>query len=353
MTRWIVSIIATLVLLVVLAAYGPGSLNAVRFEPTPPDPALAALYDIEPVSPEIRETGLIGAEDIEPGPDGRLYAGLQDGRIMARDPDGGWSEFSNTGGRPLGLGFGPDGTLFVADALRGLLMHTGGDDWEVWLAQAPDGPLVFTDDITVLANGSVILSDASKRYGYGDYMSSYLEGEATGVIYRVDAPNLPEVLADGLAFANGVTHDPSTGLVYFNETWAARVWTLDPDTGERTLFLDGLPGYPDNMHFDPATGLLWIAMPSLRAADIEALHPRPFVKRLIWRWIQIAGLPPLPPRPVMILAVDREGTPVHVIHGPDDQPYGATGMAPWQGRISVGGLERESVDAFAWPETLP
>ena len=64
MTRWIVSIIATLVLLFVLAAYGPGSLNAVKFEPSPPDPALAALFDTPTIEPEIREAGLIGAEDI-------------------------------------------------------------------------------------------------------------------------------------------------------------------------------------------------------------------------------------------------------------------------------------------------
>jgi hypothetical protein len=55
---------------------------------------------------------LHGPEDLEPGPDGRLYASLADGRIMVREIEGGWSRDTlNTGGRPLGLAFAPDGAL--------------------------------------------------------------------------------------------------------------------------------------------------------------------------------------------------------------------------------------------------
>ena len=42
--------LATLTLFVVLAAYGPGSLNAARFKPTPPDPALDAFFT-DPAQP--------------------------------------------------------------------------------------------------------------------------------------------------------------------------------------------------------------------------------------------------------------------------------------------------------------
>jgi hypothetical protein len=50
-----------------------------------------------------------------------------------------------------------------------------------------------------LSDGAVILTDASRRYGYGEYMTSLLEGEQTGVIYKVfGAGRVFEVLADGL-----------------------------------------------------------------------------------------------------------------------------------------------------------
>ncbi len=335
-----------------LAAYGPGALNAQKFAPPAPDPALIALFG-EPAAPlSVEARDFHGPEDLEIGPDGRLYASLADGRIMARDLEGNWSEFINTEGRPLGLAFAPDGALFVADALRGLL-RLGDDGFEVWMAdESEGGPLVFTDDLTVLEDGSIILTDASRRWGYGEYMTSFLEGEQTGIVYRVTAPGEYEALADGFAFINGVDHDPETGLVYLNETWAGRLWVLDPDTRTVDVLVDGLPGYPDNLEFDPQTNLIWVALPSERSAELEALHPKPLLKRLAWRWIQVAGLPPLPPRPVKAMAFSQQGQPVRALLGPDDAPTGITTVVPYQGALWVSGLERDGIETYAMPAEL-
>jgi len=347
--RIILGGVAALVLGVGLLAYGPGSLKAVKLDIPDPDPALLALYS-DVAQPQAREAqSLHGPEDLEPGPDGRLYTGLADGRIMVREIEGGWSELANTGGRPLGLSFAPDGALFVADALKGLLRWTAETGFETWMAdESEGGALVFTDDLTVLDDGAVILTDASRRYGYGEYMTSLLEGEQTGVIYKVTGPEEYEILAEGFAFINGVDHDPETGLVYVNETWAGRVWQLDPQTGDHSVLIDGLPGYPDNLEFQ--AGLIWVALPSQRSPQIEGLHGNPFLKRLAWRWIQIAGLPSFPPRPVMGMAISPEGEPVHALYGPDDAPFGVTTVTPWQGQLWVAGLERDGIDAYAFPE---
>jgi len=351
--KWVAAILATLALVVALAAYGPGSLNAMKFEPSSPDPDLEALFD-QTLEPEARlADALHGAEDLEPGPDGRLYASLADGRIMAMNADTTWSEVSTTGGRPLGLAFAPDGALFVADAELGLLRMNESGEFDIWLAdESAGGPLVFTDDLTILSDGSVILTDASKRHGYGAHMESFFEGEQTGVIYRVTGPDQYETLADGLAFINGVDHNPLTGQVFINETWAGRTWILDPETGDMSVLIDGLPGYPDNLEFDPDTGLIWIALPSPRSVELDGLHPNPFIKRLAWRWIHIAGLPPLPPTPAMALAVATNGEPVYALLGPDDRGSGITTATPWNGRLYVSGLERDGVDVYAVPEGI-
>lgn len=349
---WIVRGAVALIILVLIAlglAYGPGALNAQRLDLTAMDPELDALF-ADPVEPQRREGDFFGAEDLEPGPDGRLYASLADGRILSRAPQGDWQDFADTGGRPLGLAFGPDGTLFVADALKGLLRQSG-TGWETWLAdESEGGPLVFTDDLTVLEDGTVILSDASRRYGYGEYMTSFLEGEQTGILYRVTGPGEYEAIADGFGFVNGVDHDPATGLVYVNETWTGRVHVLDPESGTLSVLIDGLPGYPDNIHFDSDRGLIWVALPSRRSPELEPLHPRPFVKRLAWRWIQLAGLPELPPRPVMAIAITPSGEPAHALLGPDDQDFGITTIVPWQGELWAGGLERTGVETYPLPE---
>ncbi|PWE18122.1 hypothetical protein DDZ18_00455 [Marinicauda salina] len=351
--KWIIRIAGGVVVLgaiLALLAYGPGSLDARYFDPTPPDPELEALF-AEPASPARTEPGLFGAEDLEPGPDGRLYASLADGRIMARGLEGGWREVADTGGRPLGLAFGPDGALHVADALQGLLRRED-DGWRV-LAEPGDFPdLTFTDDLTVTADGTVYVSDASARYGYGEYMTSLWEGEQTGRLIAIGPDGERATLVDGMAFANGVDHDPASGDVFLAETWAARVHVLDPGTGETRVLIDGLPGYPDNIHWDAEREVLWIALPSRRSAELESLHPRPFVKRLSRRVMDVVGEPPLPTRPVMALAVDREGRPVHALYGPDDQDFGITTAAPWEGRIWVAGLERETIDAYAPPPPI-
>lgn len=350
---WIIRLAAVLFGLLglsILLLFGPGALDARYFSPTPPDPALEALFDT-PAEPVVSEDGLQGAEDLEPGPDGRLYTGLADGRIMARAPEGGWEEIANTGGRPLGLAFSSGGTLHVADALRGLLRLDGGE-WTVIDEPGEFPALVFTDDLTVLEDGTIILTDASGRYGYGEYMESFWEGERTARILAYSPEGTRRVLADDLAFANGVAHDPVSGEVFINETWAGRVHVLDPVSGNLRVLIDGLPGYPDNIHWDEEEGLLWIAMPSRRSAQLEFFHPRPLLKRLLRRFTDVFGEPELPPRPVMGLAVNRLGEPVRVLYGPEDSELGATTIVPWQGQIWTGGLDRPGVDAFPVPPRL-
>ncbi|TRO97059.1 SMP-30/gluconolactonase/LRE family protein [Glycocaulis profundi] len=343
--------VAALMAVLALLAYGPGSMDARRFDPTPPAPRLEALFT-DPAEPELREGPLHGAEDLEPGPDGRLHASLGDGRVMARSPGGDWEEVAHTGGRPLGLAFDPEGRLVVADALRGLIRLEPDGDWTTIAEPGAYPDLVFTDDLTVLADGTIILSDASGRYGYGEYLESFWEGEQTGRVFAFRPGGGREVLMDGLAFANGVTHDPQSGEVFIAETWAARVLAVDPATAEKRIVIDGLPGYPDNLHWDDEERLLWIAMPSLRSGQLEFFHPRPFLKRLLRRFTDVFGEPDLPDRPVMALAVDRRGEPVRALLGPADGAYGATTAVPWEGRLWIGGLERETIDAYAIPERL-
>ena len=101
-----------------------------------------------------------GPEDVLVGPDGMIYTGLLDGRVLAVAPeDGAVREVANTGGRPLGLEATADGRLLICDspkglmeldlksgALRTLVAHDGAERLIFCsnVVAAPDGDLFFT-----------------------------------------------------------------------------------------------------------------------------------------------------------------------------------------------------------------
>src|SRR5271168_1505688 len=63
-----------------------------------------------------------GPEDVVAGPDGVIYTGLADGRVLAVAPqDNAVRVVANTGGRPLGLEATTDGRLLICDSPEGLL----------------------------------------------------------------------------------------------------------------------------------------------------------------------------------------------------------------------------------------
>lgn len=156
-------------------------LQPQAWEPTP-NPGLlgaftsnARLADSDRLLPDIG----LGPEDIARGPDGDLYTGFADGRIVRFD-SAGHSVFAHTGGRPLGMQFDRAGNLIVADGVRGLLMVTAEGEVSV-LADAFAGmPMKFVDDLDIAADGTIWFSDASRRYGLADALSDLLEASATG-----------------------------------------------------------------------------------------------------------------------------------------------------------------------------
>ena len=102
----------------------PVAIDPVVWQPAP-DPGLTGPFaqsqsftGLQQPIPELGE----GPEAVAHGPDGYLYTGLQDGRIVRFRPDGagGAEPVVRTGGRPLGLRFDAHGHLVVADAFRGL-----------------------------------------------------------------------------------------------------------------------------------------------------------------------------------------------------------------------------------------
>ena len=236
-----------------------------------------------------------GPEDAVTGPDGRVYASVRQGRIVILAPATGSTEiFADTGGKPLGVEFGPDGRLYVADAYRGLLAIDPAGVVSVLADRDEHGdPLLYVDDLDVAADGAVFFSDASSKFGAeasgGTYPASLLdlmEHGGHGRLLRYDprAGSVTTIL-DGLDFANGVALADDDSFVLVNETGHYRVlkhWLSGPNAGQTEVLLSNLPGFPDNLNRS-ADGSFWCGLISPRSPALDGLASRPWLRRVVQR----------------------------------------------------------------------
>lgn len=253
-----------------------------------------------------------GPEAIATGPDGRLYTGVEDGRIISFDQTGDdVREVANVGGRPLGLKFGDDGALLIANATLGLQRLDPNGDVTTLVDQIDGVPIIFADDLAIASDGAIWFSDASAKYTLSQTMLSMWESDNSGRLLRY-APQTGEttVVLDQLAFANGVVLGPEEAYVLVAQTSAyniTRHWLKGPKAGTTDLFLDGLPAFIDNITWDDARALYWVALPAPRSADLDKLHPTPFMKKLAYRLSQLSGGAPPTEEKGWLIAVDATG----------------------------------------------
>src|SRR5204862_3459194 len=121
-----------------------------------------------------------GPEAILLDPSGDLITGYVDGRVMRMAADGSNQRaIANTGGRPLGLAFGPGRAIYVADADRGLLRIEDGKV-QVLATEQGGRRFGFTDDLDVGADGTVYFTDASWKFGFRRFVDDLIEHRANG-----------------------------------------------------------------------------------------------------------------------------------------------------------------------------
>lgn len=288
--------------------------------------------------------GLVhGPEDTAMDLDGLLYTGLEDGRIVRFDPDdpeGTFEEVANTGGRPLGLEFHPDGYLVVADAFQGLLAVEDDGTVRV-LADSVNGErMIFVDDIAIASNGTIWFSDASQRWDLVHNLNDFYERRPTGRLlsYR-PGQSEPVVHMEDLYFANGVALGPNEAYVLVNETLAfrvARLWLKGPRTGERDYFAQELPAFPDNVSYD-GQGTIWVALVTPRSPGIEVGSGSPFFRKMFYRVITGLGLSPV----VMhggVVGFDADGNVTHNLQSASGEVGMTTSVNRHADGLYVGGL---------------
>jgi len=290
-----------LLLLIALCAFlllFPTKVRPVAWNP-PPAPSLTSGVYAD--NERLKGVERVGPADIE-GPEAlqlesdTLITGLHDGRLIRTSLDGKQTKvLADTGGRPLGLARHPNGLLVVADGVKGLLSLDAQGQLIPLSTTAGGVPFGFTDDVAIDKAGHfAYFSDASSRWGYGKDGEAIIEHGGDGRLLRYDfQTGKTDVLLDKLEFANGVALGPDDAFVLVNETGAYRIsrfWLTGPKAGTHDLFIDNLPGLPDNLSFN-GRDRFWVALYSPRNGLLDRTAPHPFVRKMIVRALKVLPKP--------------------------------------------------------------
>lgn len=333
----------------------PVPINPVSWTPPPLD--LAPYPPNERLKPAERL-----AKDAGKGPEGlaldragNLYAGYDDGRVLRFDADGGNAkELANTAGRPLGLAVAPNGDVYVADAMRGLMRISPDGLATVLSVEAEGVPFKFVDDVDVTADGSKLyFSDASSRFGFHEVMADVFEHAPNGRVLEFDvASGQTRVLMRDLHFANGVTMGPGDEYLLVNDMNKYRVlrhWLRGDKAGTTEVFIDNLPGFPDNINFN-GRDRFWLALVTPRIPMIDSTLPSPQLRKVLFRLP--AFMHPAPAMHGWVLGLDIDGkvvadlqhaspdayAPITSVVQSGDSLYLGSLTAPAIGRLSLAAI---------------
>uniref|UniRef100_A0A5F9CCD2 Adipocyte plasma membrane-associated protein n=1 Tax=Oryctolagus cuniculus TaxID=9986 RepID=A0A5F9CCD2_RABIT len=167
---------------------------------------------------------------------------------------------------------------------------------EVKLLLSSDTPIEgkkmsFVNDLTITRDGrKIYFTDSSSKWQRRDYLLLVMEGTDDGRLLEYDTVTKEvKVLLDQLRFPNGIQLSPAEDFVLVAETTMARirrVYVSGLMKGGADLFVENMPGFPDNIRPSSAGGY-WVAMSSIRPSPgfsmLDFLAERPYIKKMIFK----------------------------------------------------------------------
>ncbi len=333
------------------------TLNRVGIEPVawhpPKPPPATGIYapntELDAVERWALPSGK-GPEDVAIDHEGRVVTGTDDGKLW-RVTAGKVELLCDTGGRPLGVEMLDDGRYLVCDTERGVLRVDEHGRIEVLADSAVGRKLLATNNSAIARDGTIYFTDSSAHYTIPDHRLDLLEHGGTGRLLRLD-PRTGEtdLLADGLNFANGVGLAADESFVIVAETGSYRISRVEltgPDAGKQSVWVDNLPGFPDNVTSQTAAGIFWVALYSPRMLLLEFASPFPLLRKVIANIPE--ALQPNPAQQGWVLAVDGSGAVVRSMQGSSGGYAPITGVREHDGWLYLGSLTADSIARVPLP----
>ncbi len=310
MKKYIMILVGIIAAILLYLLFWPTRIDPVSYKPIKkPDMTGVLAQNNALAKAELIAKGKInGPEDVVIDSEGRIYGGTRDGKIVRILKDGGVETFAETGGRPLGLAFDSKGNLIVADSYKGLLSIDNTGKITVLTTEAEGVPYKFTDHLDIASDGMIYFTDASFKYHLNEYLFDLLESRPNGRFLRYNPDSkITDVLLRDLYFSNGVALSQNEDFVLVNETYRYRIqryWLKGPKAGTAEIFLDNLPGFPNNVTSN-RRGTFWLALFTVRNDQMDGMHPSPFVKKIVSRLPKFMWPKPKPYG--FVLAINEDG----------------------------------------------
>lgn len=334
--------IAILLIITLQSPVNPVAYNA------PVKPAMSGVLapnDLLQKAELLAKGKVDGPEEIAVDEKRRLYFGTPAGTISRLLSDGVIEIFATTGGRPLGMKFDQKGNLIVADAYKGLLSIGPKGTVRILATSAEGVPFKCTDALDVAKNGMVYFTDASDKFPLKDFLLDMLEARPHGRLMRYDpTTGKVTVLISSLRFANGVALSRNEDFVLVNETYTYsihRYWLAGPKAGTSDIFIENLPGFPDNISSN-GKGKFWLALFTTRNGKLDTLHKYPKIKYLLGNIP--ASLWSKSKRYGFVVALDEQGNITGTFQDPTGKHlYNITSAQEYGGYLYIGSLHSDRI----------
>ncbi|XP_058759267.1 protein STRICTOSIDINE SYNTHASE-LIKE 4-like isoform X2 [Vicia villosa] len=290
-------------------------------------------------------------EDVCVDKEGILYTATRDGWIKRLVRNGNWENWKHIDSSSLlGITTSKDGGLIVCDATMGLLKVTEEDGFSVILSQVNGSQLLFADDVIEASDGNIYFSVASTKFGLHDWHLDVLEARPHGKLLKYN-PMLNEtvVVLDDLAFANGVALSKDEDYVVVCESWkfrCVRHWLKGINKGKTDIFIENLPGGPDNINLAP-DGSFWIALVQFTSERLGFVHTSKVSKHLVASFPRLFNLINGATKSAMVVNVGTEGNIIRKFGDNEGKVISfLTSAVEFEDHLYLGSLNTDFVGKF-------
>ncbi|XP_072002737.1 adipocyte plasma membrane-associated protein-like isoform X1 [Engystomops pustulosus] len=309
---------------------------------------------------------LKGPESFTSDHEGNLYTGTVDGKLwmihgeqlkfitqMGKNiSQCGTPEYEPVCGRPHGVRMDSYGYLIVADSYYGLYRvhpQTGEKHLLISNEEGVDGlPFRFLNGLELSSNGTIYFTDSSNKWGRQHHRYEVLETNHKGRLICYDPVRREaKTLLSDLYMANGLALSPGEEYILIAETSISRIlryWLAGSKAGMKEVFVDNLPGYPDNIRISTVgtyrVGMSTTRFPRFFPPFLDAIAPYPALKKSIVKITPLWAYSILLKKHGLFLELNEYGEIVDSFHDPDGSvTWAISDVYEHQGKLYLGNTD--------------